>query len=180
MFITAESDVTGSFQPIKGSDNRINVSARQDARAFYISRDKGQSFVLAIQDTGAETGDLIAYLKNNSATKKMFIHDIEVSSLLDCVITIGYADSTTATGPSVTAVNLNRTSSNAAEAVGVGGTAIGGTSLETTFDRGRVKSGDEHVFEFNNSLILGQNDAITVMYTGSTGTVEVEIFFTME
>lgn len=175
------NDETGSFQETHGSDSRLNVSSRSDARSFYVSRDNGQSYVLHIEDDDAVAGDLIGYLRNDSKNKRLYVRAIEISCENVSTIKIGFADSTAPTGTLVTPVNLNRASSNDADVTAVGNGAVGGAAIETFFDAGRVEAGGEHHFEFNDSLILGQNDAIIVEYdTGTTGDLELEIFFFIE
>ena len=171
----------GTFQQVFGSDKRINTSSRADSRSFYISRDAGQSYVLFIEDDDAAADDLVAYIKNTSSTLHMFIRKIEVSSENAATFKLAFGDDTTATGTTVTAANLNRGSSNSADATSLGNGAVGGVTAETIFDSIRVPANDSRAFELNDSLVLGQNDNIVIEYdTGTTGDIEIEIFFYMD
>ena len=53
--------------------NRLDVSARQNPRTFYISRDDGQVYTLISEDATAVSGEEVMYLQNTSSTKKLFV-----------------------------------------------------------------------------------------------------------
>ena len=170
---------TGNFQETHGSDSRLNVSSRSDARAFYVSRDDGQYYVLRIEDDDAAASDLVAYLRNDSTTKKVHIRDIHISAENACTIKFAYGDATAATGTVVTPVNLNKSSSNDADVTAFGNGAVGGVTASTFFSTIRIAAGETE--EYDVSLILGQNDNIVVEYdTGTTGDLEIDIFFFIE
>ncbi len=176
-------DVNGNFQETHGSDSRLNVSSRTDGRAFYVSRDKGQSYVLHIKDADAATADLIAYLRNDSKDKKVYIQDIHISSPVACKFIVSFGDSTTATGTSVTPVNLNRGSSNDADVTCLGNAAVGGVSASVAFASLRISASATGELDFNDELILGQNDNIVIesdLVTGSPDLVEIDIYFFIE
>ena len=169
----------GAFEEVHGSDTRLNVSSRSDDRSFYISRDEGQYYVLRIEDDDAVANDLIAYLRNDSSTKSVFIRDIHISAENACTIKFAYGNATAATGSAVTPVNLNRASSNAADITAFGDGAVGGVNASTFFSTIRVAAGE--TVEYDVSLILGQNDNIVVEYdTGTTGDIEIDIFFYLD
>lgn len=175
------NDETGSFQETHGSDSRLNVSSRSDSRIFYVSRDNGQAYVLRMEDDDAAANDLLAYLRNDSKDKRLFVTDIHLSSENAATFKIAFGDSTAATGTSVTPVNLNRSSSNDADVTGLGGAAVGGVTASTFFATIRVDANGFEEWSAQDALILGQNDNIVIEYdTGSTGDVEIDIFFFIE
>lgn len=179
--IQFENDVTGALEKTHGSDGRLNVSSRSDERAFYVSRDNGQAYVLRIEDDDAVAADLVAYLRNDSKDKKMFIERIEVSSENAATFKVAFGDSATAGGTAVTPVNLNKSSSNDADVTAVGNGAVSTVAASTFFKTVRVATNTTVGIEFNDALILGQNDNIVVEYdTGATGDIEVDIFFFIE
>ena len=173
------NDETGNFQETHGSDARLKVSSRSDSRSFYVSRDDGQYYVLRIEDDDAAANDLVAYLRNDSKTKKVHIRDIHISAENACTIKFAYGDATAATGTAVTPVNLNKSSSNDADVTAFGNGAVGGVTVSTFFSTIRVAAGE--TAEYDVSIILGQNDNIVVEYdTGTQGDIEVDIFFFIE
>lgn len=175
------NDETGAFQETHGSDSRLNVSSRSDSRFFYVSRDRGQAYVLRIEDDDAVAGDLVAYLLNKSKDKRLYIVDIHLNSENAATFKLAFGDSTTATGTTVTPVNLNKSSSNDADATALGNGAVGGVAVDTFFATVRVDAGGFEEWDSKDALILGQNDNIVVEYdTGSTGDIEVDIFFFIE
>jgi len=175
------NDENGSFQETHGSDSRLNVSSRVDSRTFYVSRDNGQAYVLRTEDDDAAAGDLVAYLRNNSTSKRLYITDIHISSEQGATFKLAFGDSVTATGTSVTPVNLNRSSSNDADATALGDGAVGGVAASTFFSTIRVGSNELVEYDTKDSIILGQNDNLVVEYdTGATGDVEVDVFFFIE
>lgn len=182
--ISYENDVTGSLQKVRGSDNRLNVSSRSDARAFYVSRDNGQSYVLRIEDDDAATNDLIAYIRNDATDgRRLFIQDIHVSCEFAATIKVAFGDAVAATGTTVTPVNLNKGSTNDATVTALGNGAVGGVGASTFIATGRVGANDLLELNFNDALILGQNDSVVVeldLIGTSPGDIELDIFFFLE
>ncbi len=177
------ADDTGSFQETHGSDSRLNVSSRSDGRAFYISRDFGQAYVLHIKDADAADGDLIAYLRNDSKTKRVYVEDIHISSPVACKFIMSFGDAVAATGTSVTPVNLNKSSSNDADVTAFGNAAVGGVGASTDFGSMRIGASGTGALDFNDTLILGQNDNIVIesdLVTSSPDLIEVDIYFFIE
>lgn len=169
----------GAKEVVHGSDARLDVSARADDRSFYVSRDNGQLYCLRIEDDNAQVNDIVAYLRNDSPNLSVFIRDIHFSSELAATIKIAYGDSTTATGTSVTPVNLNKTAQHAADVTALGNGAVGGVTAATFFSSMRVPANT--TFVYHEVIILGQNDNIIIEYdTGSDGDIEIDIFFYMD
>ena len=178
-----ENDITGSLQKVKGSDGRQNTSSRTDGRPFYVSRDRGQTYILHIKDADAATGDLIAYLRNDSKDKKVYITKMELSSPVACKFIVSYGDATTATGTSVTPINMNKTSSNDADVTALGNAAVGGVSAATDFGSVRIPASQTITKDYGDTLILGQNDNIVIesdLVTSTPDLVEIDISFFIE
>jgi len=178
---TYSSDRGGSIQEVQGSDGRFNVSSRTDSRMYYVSRDLGQAYVLRIEDDDAAANDLVAYLRNDSKDKRLFIDDIHFNSENAATFKLAFGDAVAATGTSVTPVNLNRASSNDADVTALGNAAVGGVGASTFFSSVRVGAGGFVEYNPKDALILGQNDNVVIEYdTGSTGDIEIDIFFFIE
>ncbi len=123
----------------------------------------------------------MAYLRNDSKDKRLYVTDIHLNSENAATFKFAFGDVTAATGTSVTPVNLNKSSSNDADATALGNGAVGGVAASTFFATVRVGAGEFEEWESKNALILGQNDNIVIEYdTGTTGDVEVDIFFFIE
>lgn len=175
------NDVSGSLQEAHGSDSRLNVSSRSDSRVFYVSRDKGQAYVVRIEDDGADANDLVAYLRNDSKDKRLYVTDIHLNSENAATFKIAFGDAVAATGTGITPVNLNRSSSNDADVTALGNGAVGGVAASTFFSSVRVGAGGFEEYDTKDALILGQNDNIVIEYdTGTTGDIEIDIFFFIE
>lgn len=175
------NDRSGSFQETHGSDSRLNVSSRVDDRIFYTSRDQGQAYSLRIEDDDAAAADLVLYLRNDSKDKRLYITDIHFNSENAGTFKIGFGDATAATGTAVTPVNLNRSSSNDADATAFGNGAVGGVAASVFFATVRTPANTFIEWESKDALILGQNDNVIIEYdTGTTGDIELDIFFFIE
>lgn len=176
-----QNDETNNTQTVQGSDGRLNVSARVDSRIFYVSRDQEQAYVLRIEDDDAAANDLVAYLRNDSKDKLLYITDIHFNAENASTWKLAFGDATTATGTTVTPVNLNRSSSNDADVTALGNAAVGGVTASTFFSSARIGADDLVEYDTKDALILGQNDNLVVEYdTGTTGDIEVDIFFFIE
>lgn len=183
-WIDFNNDITGAHETAKGSDGRLNVSARSDSRDYYNSRDKGQCYALSFAHAGAVAGEYSVYLKNTSTDKTLVISTIELNSVENSQIKI-WEVTGTATGPAeVTPKNLNLASSNDAtvQAMVDDGTAISGLTVEGTAIEHIFCSANSHEnAEMKDRLRLGQNDAIALEYdAGTTGLFAGTIFFYLE
>jgi len=69
--IQVQNDVTNAFEPVKGSDGRMNVSARSDERIYYNSRDVEQTYIWTSFDAAAAVDEYIIFVKNTSTTQHL-------------------------------------------------------------------------------------------------------------
>lgn len=163
------------------SAHRLNVSSKSLDRIFYISRDDGRAFNLISVVASAAAGDHIAYIKNTSSTRNMYIYRVEFHSANAALWKLWSVTGTAAGGSALTPSNLNRTSSKTAEATARGDGAV--TSLTTGDILGvhRSAANGEGEMSYDGALILGPNDAVSVEYdTGTTGAAEVDFLFWYE
>ena len=180
--LEATSDVSGSDQPIKGSDNRLNTSGRVDNRSYYNSRDEGQAYSTCWDFQSAEAGEFAAYFSNTSTSGKQFVIDsIGFNGATDARIKLWFVSGTAAGGDLLTPTNLNRTSPNAATATAMGGgsaaTGITGLTSDALIDCAFVKAGGHEEFRLADRVRLGQNDAIGIEFDeGTSGDVSGVIF----
>jgi len=163
--ISIESDKNGSQGRVKGSDSRLNCSSRNDSRRYYNSRDEGQTYSMAWDFQSAASGEYAAYLQNTSPDKELVVTGIglnaAVATRFKCSFVTG-----TASGTSVTPVNLNDTSKSDAAATAVEGasaaTGITGLSEAGVIDFIGVVATGHDEFRFDDALRLGQNSAIAI------------------
>lgn len=163
-------------------DQRLDVNSKVGDRIYYVSRDKGSSFMAYGQRTfaAANTNENVFYLKY-IGNNLLFVESITFttnSTLAKCEV---YVDPTSVSGGgSRVALNLNRTKNISSET-----TLLDGSSTLTA----TVVSADEildvrlnqssFTFKFNNAFILGKNDSFLIL--GSVGTIgnviKTSVFF---
>lgn len=183
--IRAESDVSGSIEPIKGSDNRFNVSARSDSRRYYNSRDKKLSFSLVFEMTDPIATEYVAYWRNASPTLTLVISAVGINAEEDSTgvrVELDYVTGTAAGGTEIIPLNLNRADGGGAapdDAVvmamegGGASTGITGLTADGEIDRISVHAGAHQEFRLGDTLRLGLNDAIAVHVSEITSTGDV-------
>lgn len=180
--IKFQSVKTGADERARGSDNRLDVSSRTDERAYYNSRDDGQTYSVVFDFQSAEAGEFGAYLKNDSATGKDFVvAGVGVNSAEASRIKLHYVTGTAAGGTTLTPTNLNGSSSNAATTTAMEGgsaaTGITGLSSSGVIDFAYVQATGHQEFFLKDRLRLGQNDAIAIEYVeGTAGDMSGVIF----
>jgi hypothetical protein len=160
--------------------NRLNVSAKINPRAFYVSRDDGLAFNVASVDIDADAGDVICYLKNTSTTRNMFIKQVHYSGANAALWKLWQVTGT-AGGTEITPTNLNLTSGKSAEATAFGSNPVTGLNLDTLIGSHRTLAGAHGIEKWEDVIILGPNNALAVEYdTGNAGPAEVNIEFHYE
>lgn len=181
------NDETGSFQEAAGSDNRLNVSSRSDNRAYYNSRDDEQCYTIVYTHLAATDAEFSFYLKNTSSTLTMVVSSVGVNcDTVDTRFKLWFVTGTASNGASVTPTNLNRHSSNAADATALesaGGTAISGPALDALIDMVHLQASGHEEFRLTDRVRLGQNDAIALEADENTaGTADIAgvVFFYFE
>jgi len=157
---------------------RLDVSSRSAARAYYESRDEGQVYTVTVEDAGAVADEETLYIKNTSTTKDIII----VATIITCDVSSRWrlkfvTNTSTVAGTVITPTNLNKSSSNAAAAEVRGG-ATGVTNL---IDAGTIgilqcPAGGTVALKGSEGLRLGQNDAIAIECETS-GDVTITITF---
>ncbi len=162
-------------------ENRLNNSSKSNPRTFYVSRDDGLTFTLASVDSSAAAGDLIAYLKNDSTTRNVYIKEIQVSALNAALWKVFEVTGTAAGSSAITPSNINLASGQTADATARGDGALTGLTTADLIRSTRTTAGDAMNIVFDDALILGPSDAIAVEYdTGTTGAAEVNIMLHFE
>ena len=148
-----------SNDPADVKNNRLDVSAQTAPRAFYASRDHGRAFAWT-STIDAQTGEETAYLQNTSPTRILVIDKIIFSGLLAGVHAVGIQTSGTAAGTVMTGRNLNLGNTNTAEATAFGDALVTGSVAGDIIGYGYHGPTGMAELNYNDSLILGQDDAI--------------------
>ncbi len=152
-------------------DGRLVVAARAAPRAFFASRDKGRAFSWT-STYSAAAGEETAYVRNTSATRILVIDKVIVSGIQATVHALAIQTGGTAAGTTMTGVNLNKGSTNTAEAAGFGSASVTGSVVGDIVGYGYHPATDSFLFDYGDSLILGQDDAIFIRsVVGTTGLV---------
>jgi len=163
--LEATSDVTGSKEPIFGSDNRINVSSRSDARSYYNSRDEKQAFSLSWDDASTATGDYVAYWQNTNANGKVLvIEGFELGSQYGSDWQLQEVTGTGGGGSAATAVCLNREAPKSAPAncfTAVSSTVTIG-AISTILTHPSISARNGRYIELHDKIRLGQNGAVAL------------------
>jgi len=160
---------------------RGNVSAKIAPRAMYSARDDGLSFSVIYHMTAA-AGEHVAYLKNTSSTRNMFIGDVSFGGVPSILWKMFFCTGTAAAGETVTPTPTNKSKAIPAEAIAMAGdTAITGLSVDGQFSALRSPANDTSEEAFDGTVILGPGDAIVVEFDAGTGGIcEVDIHFQYE
>lgn len=161
---------------------RGNVSAKTAPRVFYSARDDGLAYSAIYESITAAAGDYIAYIKNTSSTRNMFIGDITLGGVEAIKWKMFFCTGTAAAGESVTATPMNNSKAIPAEATCMAGdttiTGLATTGQVSNHRNAALSSVEEH---FDGSLVLGPGDAMVIEYdAGTSGVCEVDIHFHYE
>jgi hypothetical protein len=164
------------------STQRGNVSAKTRDRTFYASRDDGLAYTSIYDGITAAAGDIVAYLKNTSTTRNLFIRDLTFGGVNDIKWKIFSVSGTAAAGESVTPTQSNFSKNIPAEAIAMAGnTPITGLTNIAQGGVHRTSANNEGKGMAHGATILGPGDAIAVEYdTGTSGECALEIHFHYE
>lgn len=162
---------------VGGTDGRLNVSARSNVRAYYVSRDDGQSYSAVSEVTASNNTEFVLYLRNDDSTGRAFFVDkIDFGAEAPTTWQVHFVTGDAAGGGIVTPTNLNKISSNAAPATVRGNGQITGLTSAAKIHTSRTDAFKHNEETFEDTIILGQNDAIAILLSsGSTGNAECSL-----
>jgi hypothetical protein len=148
---------------------------------MYAARDFGQSYS-AIYHFTATAGDHIAYLKNTSSTRNLFIGDMSFGGVNSILWKGFFCTGTAASGEVITPQPTNKSKAIPAEATAMAGdTAITGLTTDGEFTTRRSPAAGTNEEAFDGTVILGPGDAVVIEYdAGTDGIGEVDIHFHYE
>lgn len=162
------NDVSNALEEVRGSSGRLNVSSRQDGRAYYNSRDDQLTFALPFNMTLADTDEILVAWRNASPDKHLVISAVDVSVFEPVDIKVHVGTGTPADGTELTPVNMNQSSSRAAPDDSAVMAMEGNTTTPITgmtssgvvayVSIGVAQTGQR--IDLGDRVRLGQNDAI--------------------
>ena len=174
-----DNDITGAKESARGSDHRLNVSARSDSRGAYNSRDEGDAHSLTFDHQGAVAGEFSVYWKNSATSNKrvLVFSEAEVNALQSARVKIHRVTGIAAGGTVISPVNQNTArgvstestcrQSDSGDAI-TGLTSAGVIGFTSVPGDGTVIGNRE--YHFDDRLRVAQGDAIAIEYDeGTTG-----------
>ncbi len=180
-------DTDGKEATARGSDNRLNVSARSDSRAYYNSRDVKKMYSLVFDDAACSADDFNVVLFNNDVTDTLVIRSIGVNALAVASFKLHQVTGTAGGGAvATTPVNLHL---GAADAVVTASTVVNSDSSPISnltssniIDHVSVVASGHEEFRLDDTLRLEKGDGIAIeMDSGANATrVFGVIFFFFE
>lgn len=156
------------------SVNRLNVSSKTNARIYYNSRETGDAFSFT-SDYSACSCDYVIYIKNDNETKNMVISDICVSAANSAKWEFQRVSGTGSSCCVIAGRALNFSKNTTADVTSRGNSAVSSLNETYSFTKRRTAAGAGTTIDFDESVILGRNDAIAIKYIGTAGNVEVTI-----
>lgn len=161
------------------NENRLQVEAETNLRGFFKSRDDRRLFNAVFQDASAAAGNYVAYLKNTSTTRILVVDLVRVGAV-NAAKWKFFKVTGTGSGTTVTAVNMNFQSGIQPEATLLADN-ITGLTTSGEFATTRTPANTSQIVPFDDTLILGPQDAFAIEYdTGTTGEAAATVRFYYE
>ncbi len=175
--ISFANDVTNAIERARGSDGRMNVSARTDSRAYYNSRDEQSMYTVEWEDDTSATGDFVLYWKN-TATDGRHLVIVKIECWSDNIAhwILHQGDNVAATGgKSVTPKNLNLANSQTAPATArtADTSTIAGVGASSLIAHSGAPLQGPAIFQFGDTLRLGQEQNILLEMQLATGSPDL-------
>lgn len=167
----------------KGRGNIAAVNSRQrlltigniNTGSHYASLEDGRCFNVVSEDDDAAAGDFILYIKNDSTERLLIVDVVRVQAENAVTWKVWQVTGTATGGTTLTPKNMNLGSGISAVGTFLGNSAVGGLSTDgEMIAPARTPANTSLNIPFDDTLILGTNDAIAIEYdTGTTGDAEV-------
>ncbi len=156
-------------------DNHLLTSARIISIAAFVSEDDGQAYAWNSTYSAAAGQETIS-VQNTSSTLHLHISRIIVAGVEATVHAVLKVTSGTPAGTTITGVNCNFASGNVAAATAFGNASVTGSVTGNIIAHGYHVATSSFVFEFDDAVVLSQDDIIAVRsVVGTTGIVYITI-----
>lgn len=163
---------TRALENAEGSDGRLNTTARVDTRAYYNSRDDKETYSVPFDHQVAAAGEFSLYIQNTSTSKEeIIVSFLGLNSANNSRIKLWFVTGIAAGGTVITATNSNKGASNDAAAnirQAAAGDAITGLTEAGQIGSIYVLANSNAILFLNDTIRLGQNDAIAIEYDEGT------------
>ena len=170
MSITVKSPSTGTTAEVN-ENQQLEVHASVFSESHSVAKKSGGTF-LWTSSFSADTADKVVYIKNTSKSQILIINKATVNGVLTGLFEL-HTVTGTAAGTNITGANSNLTSGNTADVISMGDAAVTGLTNASRIDMARIQAAGRATMELQDVLILGQNNAIAITYTGSTAIVDI-------
>ena len=166
----------GNGQQAGVKRNRLDVNAKVNGRATYVSKQDGQCYFFS-HAYDHDAGDTILWLTNISATKLLSIEKVHVASDTASQFTIHTPAYLAPAGSLLTGVNANRSSGHSADAVCYGDET--NNVQGNVFIQGIIPASADLVFPVDGKVILGYHDciAVDIVTAGTLAAVTIVGYF---
>lgn len=165
--IRIHDKIAGAWRAVKGSDQRLDVSARSNTRAFYNNRDKECLFAW-LSEFGCSAGNYISYIKNTDSTRKLYVEHIHFGSDANQVFYI-HKVTGTATGSTIIGRNQNYAESNPAIGTFYGDAAVGGLTSTWKSKAIRVPANHSGLWTNSGGILLNNGEALAIQAKNAAG-----------
>jgi hypothetical protein len=157
------------------SDNQISTFSITETEFEFVSKEKGLAFSWSSGTYDAAAGDTILLIKNTSASKNLHIDKVYIYSDTETGVVMHCPTSdVTVAGTTITGTNLNRVSSNVADAEAARD-ETGNTQGDIVWSGEIQATSDNTAVDFAGALILGTNDSFGVDYVADVAACYVVI-----
>ena len=179
-------------QAFVSTGGQLLVQAENLSLQHYISRYNGQAHQTIFQDTGlTNKTNVVGHIKNNSSFLSLVVTYIRLQIPVVAGGTalggnvanywsLNFGKTYSSGGTAASAVNMNRSSGNAADITAYqGDPVLAGTAKE--FDRLYVSDNGQESYNKEGSLILGPNDTLDLSFTtdNTSGTAYARLTYMM-
>jgi hypothetical protein len=161
------------FSAKVNKENRLGVESVSLAAQAVRSREYGEAFQVEGTITITTSDTPVLWIRNDSQDKLLVVTYLRVMSIgaaasnVDGYFTIKLGSTYTSGGGAVTPVNLNRNSGRISPTVAYDGssslTLSGGSQIDKNWEANSMQA-----YNKEGSIVLGNNDAISVWHKGST------------
>jgi len=163
------------------NDNRLQVESKSNVRGFYVSRDEERLFNVVFEQSSSAAGNYVGYMKNTSTTRRLIIDLARLQADSAAIWKIYSATGTATGGITATAKNMNLESALTPEATLLQYNVGGFVASSALIASERHPANTSSVVPFDDTLILGQNNAVAFQYnSGVTGKASVTVRFYYE
>ena len=150
------------------ADHQLLVKAISESEIEFISEEKGHAYVWSSSFATGGTDVEVIYVKNTSQSMNLIIDEIVVGAADACVFTLKKVTSGTASGTTVTGVNMNLGSGNSAPASAFGDAAVSGSLVGDTMFYDGVAANEFEVLDTKGGLVVTQDKALCITASSNT------------